>query len=177
MFDVTALIQVKAFAKQDALAMALLWIVSFACWIYLPQKTTGMIVALLTPFLMGWLLTRFREKVLDGVCSFRRGTAYCVYTFFYASLLFAAAQYIYFRFLDGGKFLNILSESITSAQAVYEANGIPVSEIRSSLEVIKMMSPLEIAFSLMMQNILIGALLSPIIGLICSKKHPTLTQR
>jgi hypothetical protein len=61
--------------------------------------------------IVGWRLSKFRNYALDGVISFRRALAYSWYTFFYASLLFAIAQFLYFRFLNNGVIASMLMQT------------------------------------------------------------------
>lgn len=53
MINVAHLVQLKAFARQDALLLALLWAASFACIMMLNAGLIGNILALATPFLVG----------------------------------------------------------------------------------------------------------------------------
>lgn len=81
MINVTSLIQVKAFARQDGFFLFLLWLASFGAFIANPVSTWGSLLAMSTPFFVGWLLVRFRNYALDGAISFRRALAFCFYTF------------------------------------------------------------------------------------------------
>ena len=160
MINVTALIQLKAFARQDGFLLFLLWIASFAVIVNNPASSWGSLLAMATPFYVGYLLARFRNYALDGVISFRRALAFSLYTFFYASLLFAVAQFVYFRYLDNGALLTMLIASVKTLEPFYRAQGISVNELQNSLTMIGQLSPIETAFVFMMQNILIGAFLS-----------------
>lgn len=160
MINVTALIQLKAFARQDGFLLFLLWIASFAVIVNNPTSSWGSLLAMATPFYVGYLLARFRNFALDGVISFRRALAFSLYTFFYASLLFAVAQFVYFRYLDNGTFMTMLLTSVKALEPVYRAQGISMSELQQSLSMIGQLTPVETAFIFMMQNILIGAILS-----------------
>ncbi len=160
MINVTALIQLKAFARQDGFLLFLLWIASFAVIVNNPASSWGSLLAMATPFYVGYLLARFRNFALDGVISFRRALAFSLYTFFYASLLFAVAQFVYFRYLDNGTFMTMLLTSVKALEPVYRAQGISMSELQQSLSMIGQLPPVETAFIFMMQNILIGAILS-----------------
>lgn len=160
MINVTALIQLKAFARQDGFLLFLLWTASFAVIVNNPASSWGSLLAMATPFYVGYLLSRFRNYALDGVISFRRALAFSLYTFFYASLLFAVAQFVYFRYLDNGTFMTMLLTSVKALEPVYRAQGISISELQQSLSMIGQLTPVETAFIFMMQNILIGTLLS-----------------
>ena len=163
------IIQLKAFARQDALLLGGVWMVSFAFIVMAPKSILGGLLAFATPFVVGWLLRRFRDKALDGVISFRRGYAYSVFCFIYASLLFAVAQYVYFRFIDGGMFVQLLSESAKVIEPVYQKNGLSTSELQQTLEEMMSLPPSQWVFMMLMQNIFIGLILSIPIAAVSKK--------
>lgn len=167
MINVVALVQLKAFARQDGFLLFLLWAASFATIVMNPSSSWGTLLTIATPFFVGWLLVRFRNYALDGVISFRRALAFSLYTFFYASLLFAAGQYVYFRFFDHGSFLTMLIESMKTL----EAQGISLTELKQSLTMIGQLSPIEVAFIFMMQNFMVGLILSFPIALLTQRKR------
>lgn len=160
MINVTALIQLKAFARQDGFLLFLLWIASFAVIVNNPASSWGSLLAMATPFYVGYLLARFRNFALDGVISFRRALAFSLYTFFYASLLFAVAQFVYFRYLDNGSMMSMLITNVKALEPIYRSQGISMRELQQSVSMIGQLTPIETAFVFMMQNILIGAILS-----------------
>ena len=154
------ILQVKGFARQDALLLAALWLASFAFIVMAPQSLFGSLLALATPFVLAWLLRRFRDRVRDGVISFRRGYFYCVHCFVDASLIFALAQYVYFRFIDGGRFVQMISESVKILEPVYQQNGIQMESLRQATEQMSQLPPSQWVFTLLMQNVFIGFILS-----------------
>lgn len=122
-----------------------------------------------TPFFITWRLQSFRNKALDGVISFRRALAYSCYVFFYASLLFALGQYLYFAYLDKGAFLDTLTESVNLIKPLYKSQGISATDLDTALKAVKMMKPIDLVFTFMMNNLFIGAIVSPLIALIGKK--------
>ncbi|MCR5131034.1 MAG: DUF4199 domain-containing protein [Prevotella sp.] len=170
MINPSTLIQLKAFARQDGLFLGLYWTVSFALTMMIPESALGSLMALSTPFFMGWRLCAFRDKALDGVISFRRGFAYCVYSVLYASLVFALAQYIYFRFLDNGNFMSIMNNGVNAIEEVYKQQNIDTSELHKAVESMGKVTPMEWTFAIMMQNIFLGALLGLPVAAVCTKK-------
>lgn len=162
MINVAHLVQLKAFARQDALLLALLWAASFACIMMLNAGLIGNILALATPFLVGKRLAAFRTQALYGVISFRRAYAYSLYVFIYASLV----QYAYFQFLDNGAFAELITTTMKQVAPVYEQNGVSKEEIKNSMDLITMITPVQWAFMFMMQNLFIGAIISLPIALI-----------
>lgn len=166
MININHLVQLKAFARQDALLLALLWAASFACIMLLNAGFIGNILALATPFLVGYRLKAFRTEALFDVISFRRAYAYSLYVFIYASLVFALVQYAYFQFLDNGAFANLITTTMKQLAPIYEQQGISKAEIKNSMDVVTMITPVHWAFMFMMQNLAIGAIVSLPIALI-----------
>ena len=80
-------VQLKAFARQDGVLLALLWVSSFLLYIMgLSNQMLGMaaiILMLYTPFFVSGRLAKFRDYGREGLISFRRGYAYTVLVFFY----------------------------------------------------------------------------------------------
>lgn len=89
-----------------------------------------------------------------------------LYVFIYASLVFALVQYAYFQFLDNGAFAELITTTMKQVAPVYEQNGVSKEEIKSSMDLITMITPVQWAFMFMMQNLFIGAIISLPIALI-----------
>lgn len=172
MINAQAYIQLKAFARQDGAILSLLWIASFSLTMYSPRTPWGNLLAFLTPFLVWWRLAAFRSTALNGVISFRRGLAYCIHVFFYASLVFAIAQYLYFMFLDHGTFAIMIQENIKLVAPIYEQNGISAAELTNMTSMITSMTPIQYAFIFMMQDIIVGVILSFPIAALGIRKTP-----
>ncbi|MBQ2334063.1 MAG: DUF4199 domain-containing protein [Prevotella sp.] len=167
------IMQVKAFARQDGAFLSLLWIASFACIVFATGSSIGNLLMIATPFFVGWRLVSFREYALDGIISFRRGYMYSVYTFFYASLIFMFAQYVYFKFLDHGNFFNMMRTAVNTLTPIYQQYGMNIEEIKEALESMSTLGPIQWSFMFMMQNISIGFIISIFIAMICVKKAKT----
>ena len=166
------IMQLKAFARQDGALTALLWTVSFALVMTMPEMPWGNLFALATPFFVGWRLICFRNDALNGLISFRRSYAYGVYTFFYASLLFAVAQYVYFRFLDQGMFNAMIANSLQLVEPIYKQSGIDIKEMQVAMNEMMAMKPIQWAFMFMIQNMMVGLVLSFPIAFVCKRRHP-----
>jgi len=164
-----ALVQLKAFARIDGAILGVIWFISMWCLFKVSDSIWGPVLMLCTPFFIVWRLQVFRNNALDGLISFRRAFAYSCYVFFYASVLFALGQYIYFAYLDNGSFIQLLTDSINLIKPYYKAQGVSTNEFDIALKAIKMMKPIDMVFTFMMQNLMIGAFVSPIISLIVRK--------
>ena len=167
-----ALLQLKAFARQDGAILALVWMASFLLLAYAPQTPLANLLMIATPAVVVWRLIRFRDGALGGVISFRRALAYSCYVFFYASLLFAVAQYLYFRFVDSGFLQRLLADAAKTLGPVYAQQGMGEAELIVAVETIGMLSPFQLAFMFMMQNLFIGFFLSLIISAVGMRRKP-----
>ena len=169
MIRIEDFIQVKAFARQDGAFLALLWTLSFAAMMFMPESTIGNLLALATPFFVGWRLCSFRNYALDGVISLRRGYCFSVYTVVYASIIFAVVQFLYFKFLDHGTFFTTLQASATALENAYSQAGVSTDDLKTTLKLIQELSPINWAFIFMMQNMLTGVIVGLPIAVMCRR--------
>lgn len=111
MVNIQDIIQLRAFARQDGAILGLVWIVSFACTMLAFNSNSGLLsitsnlLALSTPFVVGMRLKSFRDQALDGNISFKRGLAYCLNTFFNATILLTIVQFLWFKYMDISAFM------------------------------------------------------------------------
>lgn len=164
------LMQVKAFARQDGLLLALVWTASMAGLMYAPNTSWGPMLMLCTPFFVGWRLLTFRNKALDGFISWRRGWAYTNYTFIYACIVFALVQFVYFRYLDQGRFMQMMLESLELVSPIYEQQGIDTKELTEAMNEAKSITPVNLTFLFFTYNLIIGTIMSPLISLLCKRE-------
>ena len=169
MIKIEDFIQVKAFARQDGAFLALLWTLSFAAMMFMPESTIGNLLALATPFFVGWRLCSFRNYALDGAISLRRGYCFSVYTFVYASIIFAVVQFLYFKFLDHGTFFTTLQASATALENAYSQAGVSTDDLKTTLKLMQELSPINWAFIFMMQNMLTGVIVGLPIAVMCRR--------
>lgn len=173
MVDFVKLIQTRAFARQDGAILGAVWIASFAftMWSVHPNHAFwGLLANILiisTPFVVAKRLKAFRDYALDGVISFRRSLFYCMQTFFYATLLLTIVQYLWFRFLNTGTFMTQLMETY---HTMLMSSNIPEGEINTVMEAFGMMSPIAWASAFMITDLIVGAVLSPFIAALMSRK-------
>lgn len=169
MIRIEDFLQLKAFARQDALILSAVWTASFLCVTMAAAGALGNVLAIATPFVVGWRAIKFRDNALGGSISFRRAFAFSLYVFAYASLVFALVQFAYFRFLDHGAFAAMIGESMRLLTPMYKENGISAEQISQSISMVGMLTPVQWAFIFMMQNLLIGAIASVPIAAVCKR--------
>ena len=173
----------KAYARIDGALLGLLWVASFACFIgnfaYPLLGFLWMAVIVATPFFVGRRICRFRDRVLDGNISFRRSFAYSVFNFFYAALIFAIVQWMYFQFLDNGYFFSHYFATLKDPQfkEMLRASGVTVSEAKEMLDAVSSLRPIDIAMQVLWMNIFAGAILSVFIGLFTMRNRPVINSQ
>ena len=149
---------------------------SFACYIcFLHTHVLGlvaMIFTLITPFFCYRLLRSFRDEGLGGVISFGRGWGYVVFLVFYASLLFAVAQFIYFAYIDKGFFMQSMREMMEAPEMVAAAKQMGFADgVSQTINMMASMRPIDLVLNILTSNLLIGCIMGVPIAAI-AKRSP-----
>jgi len=169
-------VQMKAFARIDGALLSLLWIAAFACYVMgIATPYYGafaLLLMLITPFFVGKRLARFRDAVREGIISMRRGWAYTVFVFFYAAVLLALAQYVYFQYMDQGFMMSSFNKTLSTPEAkqMIEQMGMQQT-MEESLQMMGQMRPIDYALNVLTVNIVIGILLGFPIGALMQRKE------
>ena len=157
-------IQLKAFARIDGALVALLWTASFVCYLVgLKNPLFGMVALLLlvaTPFWVARRLRRFRDVDLHGVISLLRGWAFYILVFFYAGVLLALVQYVYFAYLDQGYLLSSFQDALSSPEAKQAFAQYGLAEALSeNMQMLSELRPIDFALNVLTMNITVGIIL------------------
>ena len=165
----------KAFARVDGALLAAIWVASFACYVAgISNPLYGilaLVLMLATPFFVCRRLGKFRDEGRSGVISMKRGWAYSAYVFFYAAVLLALAQYVYFAYIDQGYLLMTLTKMVSSPEAkqALEQYGLQQT-MNENLEMMSQMRPIDYAVNVLTVNIFIGIVLGLPIGAVMQRK-------
>ena len=154
----------KAFARIDGALLAVLWVASFACYIAgianPLYSTLAMVLIVATPFFVALRLGKFRDNGRDGIISLSRGWAYSVYVFFYAAILLAIAQYIYFAYIDQGYLLQSFATALSTPEAKQMMEQYGLSQtMNESMEMMEQLRPIDYALNVLTVNIMAGIVL------------------
>ncbi len=167
---------IKAYARIDGAIMGGLWILSFICFIaqfYMPLLSmASMIIGVVSIIITAMRLKKFRDNILDGIMSYWKAYGYSMLTYFYAALLMAAAQYIYFQFIDNGFLINQYTVMTSSPEfkSMMTLYGIKAEEMKLTMDTIASLRPIDVALQFFSTNIILGLVISwPIAALIKSK--------
>lgn len=168
-------IQMKAFARIDGALLAILWIASFACYIAGVANpiysTMALVLMVATPFFVALRLGKFRDKGRDGIISLSRGWAYSVYVFFYAAILMALAQYIYFAYIDQGYLLHSFTTALSTPEAKQMMEQYNLKQaMEESMEMMGRLRPIDYALNVLTVNIMVGIVLGFPIAALMKRK-------
>lgn len=169
----------RAFARYDGLWLFVLWMASFILYVAGFKTpilgTLAMILAVMTPFRSSRKLRYYRDEVLGGVISFRRAWAYVVLQFFYASLLFALAQFVYFTFIDKGFFMGQIAQMFSEPATVQAMQQMGMGQTLSqAVADLSQMRPIDLVLNIMTSNLLIGLIAGLPIGLMAHHSSKSL---
>ena len=168
---VTEYSQLRAFARYDGAFLGILWIVSFVCSVlgaHVPfMGTLGLTFALLTPFFIIRRIRSFRDRIRQGELSFWNGYIYSTSMFFYAALLLALAQFVFFAYLDKSNFLTTMLDQV---EQMLIAGQYPKAEVKATVATMRAMRPIDWALYFLSMNILTGFVVSIVIAWITKGK-------
>ena len=156
----------------------MLWVASFTCYVAGISNPLYSILAVVlmvaTPFFVCRRLAHFRDYGRDGVISLRRGWAYAVFVFFYAAVLLALAQYLYFAYIDRGYLLQTFTGIVSSPEAkqLLEQYGLQQT-MTENLAMMEQMRPIDYAINVLTANILMGIVLGLPIAALMQRKVVT----
>lgn len=163
--QINALVQLKAFARIAGLKMMVVWAISFACFVaqfHTPGFSMLWLVSVLAiPYIMTRQTRSYRDNI-GGALTFRRSWLFSVYTFFYASILFALAQYVHFAFIDHGFIISQYISTITApaGKALLTSYGYSQNDLKMIINQLEDIKPITIAINCATMNILAGCLLA-----------------
>ncbi len=176
MISPTEYIQLKAFARQDGFFLGCLWIFTLGCFFGSMSEPTlqlGFIAgAITTPFMVYLRLKHYRDKVLSGSISFTRAFIYTTLLIVYASIIAAAATFVYFQFFDNGSFMSHMAAAVSSTemQQTIKKAGIDAKTLNEQIQAMSQSRPIDMAFSIFFNALTSGIILAAITSLIGKKK-------
>ncbi|MBQ8095848.1 MAG: DUF4199 domain-containing protein [Prevotella sp.] len=171
-------LQLRAFARIDGLKLFLLWLASFACYMAGLRSPgigmVGMLLAVLTPFMTYRMVRRFRDNALDGTISFGRAWVYVFFVFFYASLLFAVAQFVYFALLDNGFFTDSMSSMLSQPETatMMKQMGMDKQQIEEAIQALASARPIDLSLNILFSNLFIGLLVGVPVAAFAQRNTP-----
>lgn len=131
------------------------------------------------PFVGYHYVKTYRKQVCGGYISFAHAWLFAMLMYVFASLLAAAAHYIYFRFIDGGYIINTYTELINGFFAQKNMADEMMSykeQMEQALEQLSRLTPIDITMQIFSNNIFWGILLAIPTALFAMKKSNRINQ-
>ena len=169
--------QLRAFARIDGAIVGGLWIVSFAFFIgefsYPVLANLALLAGVASIVTATLRLKRFRDNVLDGVITFGRALLYGMLVYFYASLLMAAAQFVYFQFIDQGFLMTQYATIVSTPEfkSMIKAYGMRPEDTDLIIDNISALRPIDIALQFFSLNIIMGFCVSLPVAVMLKSKY------
>ena len=118
--------------------------------------------------MIGFRLSYLRKKYLETPFSFFRGFTYAFLTAFYAALILAMAQWIYFSWLDNGFMLEQYRQIFDNPEykEVMEAAGMTARELKDAVRQLESIRAIDISLQILYSNIIMSLLISMPIALL-----------
>ena len=153
-------ITLQEHAMRFGTFMGIFWIFKF---IFLPLGFTipllQLLFVLLTLFVpvLGYIYVRKFRNTL--------------YMYLFAALLAAVAHYVYFRFIDQGFLADSYLQQLESIKASAQSEMVSsIDQLIQAFDTISSLTPLQLTFQLIFQNIFYGILLAIPTGLVAMKQ-------
>lgn len=169
----------RTYAGQYGAVVGALWIISFACFIgglhYPLLSNFSLLIGLASLFVTGALIRKFSRTVFP--VKFSQAAWMTIQIYMYASLLMAAAQFIYFRFLDNGFLVSTyetLFQSPEYQQLLQQLLPGISNQTQAIDEVIGMLytiTPIQLTFNFLIYNVFLGFILAIPTGYFASRKN------
>ena len=174
--------ELKAKAAVDGLYMGGMWMLSFACFIgqfrYAGLGFMSMLIAFSSAVYVLLKLKRYVRGFIKGI-SFFRAFGYSISVYFYAALLLAFAQGIYFQYIDGGYVMSMYREQLTNPQFVQlmqSVQGFKMEDLNNMLEVAESLRPIDIALNFLSFNVVTSFAIALPTAMIGSLIRPKVNQ-
>ncbi len=164
-------IAIQEHAMRFGTYMGLFWIIKF---IFLPLGFKVPLLQLLfllgTLFvpILGYLYTRrFRNVYCGGTISFFRAFLFTVCMYIFASMLAAVGHYIYFQYIDHGFLFEMYRQQLEEVKAIAQGDlANSMDQLLIAFNTIASLSPIQLTFQLITQNVFYGVLLALPTGLL-----------
>lgn len=132
---------------------------------------TFIVLTIGVPFLGYIFAKKFRERHCDGSITFSRAFLFTTFMYMFASLFVAVVHYIYFRYIDGGfvfeAYRSILNQFKETAGTELTTS---LNQFEEAIDLLSGLTPLEMTFQLISQNMFYGMLMAIPTALIVMRK-------
>lgn len=161
-------------ARICGMFMGLYYIIRLACipfsMIFPGINALFLLMIIAAPFLVGYMTKIMRERVLKGSLTFVQGFNFSFIIIVCGTLIESLSMYIYFRFLDNGRVVKLMDESI--AETIQSAGESQLTEYMiANRDIFVSSTPIDIAFSTLFSSLIWAVIISLVIGVLLRKQR------
>ena len=124
----------------------------------------GVALTLLVPYIIYKFQIRYRDEQLNGFITYSNSFTYGIMLYFYACLILAVGQFVYYRFINPDFLTNAFKMSIDMMQRF----GMPEKIIDEAIAM-PIPSPISTVLQSILMNSFIGLLISAVTSLIVKR--------
>ena len=119
------------------------------------------LLTLIVPVVGFFFARQYRDRECEGTISFSKAFGFTCFMYLFATIFTAMAHYIYFRYLDNGLIISTYQDMLNQMEGMAVGSmKDSIGQFQQALDIISMLSPLEIALQLISQNIFYCSLLA-----------------
>ena len=167
-------IAIQEHAMRFGTYMGAFWIIKF---ILLPlgfqMPLLQLLFILCTVFvpILGYIYARrFRNLYCEGTISFFRAFLFVVCMYIFAAMLTAIGHYVYFQFIDQGYLFDMYRQQLNEVKAAAQGDlAKSIDQLMVAFDTVSALSPIQLTFQLITQNVFYGILLALPTGLVVMK--------
>ena len=162
-------------AMRYGTGMGLLWSFKFMLFplgLRIPFLLLLFIVLTLGVPILGYIFAKkFRERYCNNAISFGKSLLFTIFMYMFASLFVAVVHYIYFHFIDGGFVFEFYQNMINQFKTTAQAELLPsIDQLQEAFDMVAALTPLQITFQLISNNIFYGMLIAIPTALLIMRK-------
>lgn len=167
-------------AMRSGTALGIFWIFNFIVFLLglrIPFLTLLFVgLSFTVPIILFRLAKAYRKVHCDNVISFGQAFFFINSVAFFATMLTAVAHYIYFRYIDGGFIFEEYNHALQGIKDTLPGAELAqtIGQMEDALSQIAQLTPIELTFQLISQNIFFGIFLALVIAPFIMRKAPKL---
>ena len=131
---------------------------------------TAIVLFFASPFIAGFLATRYRRSELEDSMSFLQAVKFLFIMYICATLLSAATNYIYLNYIDNGYFLSQIDRIMSEMVKIEGNNPIALEQLNATKELFSKFSTSGFTWEFLSNNIFCSIMLPPIIAFFIKRK-------
>lgn len=171
----------RDFAIEYGTVLGIIWIATF-CTMMSGMTGGNLLMMMFAMGLMGitvlmplYLAWRYKQHLRSGDrVSWGIAWAFAILMFFYASVLTAVGEFVYFQYLDQGKAIDFFMRFLASPETEAQYKMIGASDLleqsRMELQQLASLTPFDITLNLFVNNIFLSMLYSLPVAAIAHRK-------